>query len=1260
MTGQRYTDLRASRSPRRRNAAPRRRLRFYLIVLLLYALPLAGAQLFWGVSSSGAQSQRSPSGDTTAATGVYRVTAGSSSLKEIDGERVLALSNGDTIIHEDVTVTSREGLHYIDRGVTFLVGQVKINQGTITMWGDEGEYRKLEDLAILRRNIRIVDEGWEVTCDEASYWRTLEQAWLTGNVTARDSTTTLYADSLFYDKNEATVEVFGNVRITNPEEGFTAEGEHGFYYRDTGEGVIDRSPRLIVEPDSPEPVTIVSDTMRVYPDEKHAIAYYTVKILKGNTVTQCDSAVLYDNLNLAELYGNPLAKQERALMKGDMMTIHYDEEEVNRIDVNGSAEMREEQTDTMVVGRDNWIKGDTISLYLHENRMDSIGVVHNAVSEYYPTAPNKIESNFVRGDSMFFRFDADSLAYVRITGSADGVYKFLDLGKGETPDSLRAQSDTNLTYVSFRDKAQKVVYSARQIEYFADTKDLLLKDGAKITYGNSTLYGDEVRYLSSMQLLDARGNPKLVDAGQEFFGRRMDYDLESEAGIVSHGSTRFEQGFYNGENVAKVGENEMKVWNSRYTTCDLKVPHYHIKAKYMKVYVGDQAVSGSTVLYVGETPVFYLPFIANSIRRGRRSGFLRPDFEFGITKQTGRYIRNVGYYWATNDYTDFTFVFDFNEDRAIRTSLLNQYKLRYQFDGRVVGNFYRDLSQNTNEWQIDATHKHNLGEKFKLSSDLHFISSDQAPKSIYRIDDVERVVERSLRSNIAVSKSWDIVGLSLSATRTQNLNIVDPGAVRVSTVFPNVSLSIPQRDLFFGERHRESEQGFWERILRGVKYSPGLSGRRTTEERVLDAGQDAYRSTEVISSRQSLGFQSPQKIGFVTLSPTLSASNTYTRTTTDADGYWDIDYDLGDTLSFVPATRGVEDKNDFSWNFGANSSTNFYGTFYPRIGRLRGVRHVISPVASYSFRPKIGNQPRAQRFNVRLTNSFDLKLLQKKRVGGPAAGSEVVTRTPGTRTGAVPPTVVETAVADTTAPAEAEEENLEKISGFLIWALSSSYDPEASKDKGWSNVSSTVNLRVFGTTLSMNQTIQPYDRQVLSTSIQTRFTLNGSHPFGRSEAIKVEELNVVAAADTTLRREDESPPVQYDEMGAPAGGVGQLALEEGRLPWSLSFGVSYSKTLHNDPRATVDMTGQFDLTSNWRFTYWASYDVQNREVMGQNFAVHRDLHCWEMSLSRQMLGDEWQFYFRINLKAHPELYGETGQRGLGGFASGLPSGSFMR
>jgi lipopolysaccharide export system protein LptA len=1144
---------------------PARRARLFLLLALPYWLALAGVDVMSDVASPRAQP------DTTKDKAVYHVTALRSTLKEIGGEKVLVLIDDVKIIHEDVTVTAQEGFHYHVRRLTRLIDDVEINQGTLTMWGDEGEYQQPADLAILRKNVRVVYKGLEVTCDGASYSRATGRAWLVGNVVARDSTSTLYADSLFYDRETLRAEAFGNVRITNLEEGFTLQGRHGYYYRDRGEGIVDMNPRLIVDPTSAEPVTIDSDTMRIFPDDKHALAYYTVKILKGTTVTQCDSAVLYDDKSRVELYGRPLAKQDDVSMEGEMMALFYDEEEVTRININGNAAIREAQSDTFVIGRENWIKGDTINLHLHNNRVDSIHVLHNATSEYYPANRRKVESNFVRGDNMFFQFERDSLEYVRITGSADGVYKYVDLERGETCDSLRAAADTNLAYLPFRNKAKKVVYSARRIEYYASKKDLVLKDSAKILYQNRVLTGDHITYFSSLQLLDARGGPKLVDAGETFYGERMDYDMEGGSGLVAKGSTQFGEGYYFGDNVAKVGENEMKVWKSTYTTCDLKEPHFHFSAKEMKVFPKDKVVSGPIWLYVGKTPIAYLPFMANSIRRGRRSGILRPEFEFGITKQTGRYVRGFGYYWATNDYTDFTFTGYFNEESSFNVHMQNRYNLRYRFGGNVDFDFYRNLKTFLNEWKLDAKHNHTLGENFTMNSDIHFVSSDKGARAISEVDDVERVIDRTLRSTLNVSKRWSTVGLSASASRTQKLNVEDPNVTRVEATFPSIALSIPSQDLYFGEKSKPGQAPFIERFLSGIGYSPRLSGSRRTEER-------EFQYKEVITSNQSVNIYSPQRIKFLTVSPTLSASNAYTRIVNEVISHEVTD--PGDTTTtFIPWTRAVEEDNVFSWNTGANASTKLYGTFYPEIGRLRGVRHTIAPSTSYRFTPEIGNRPSSQSFGVKLTNTLDLKIARRVREednrtdAGRVGRGEEMKGTGSPR-------------ADTTS---AREEQVDKLSGVVVWTLSSSYNPKAPKNAGWSNVSSNVNLNLFGTSISMNQTIDPYERKLLSTSINTGLTLRGTHPFGKTEAIETEELNVVAAADTSERREEapDETPGRKDSA--------REQVTEGLLPWSLDMRMSYNNWSGRDPQATVNMSGNIDLTPAWKISYRTSYDVEARE-----------------------------------------------------------------
>jgi hypothetical protein len=140
----------------------------------------------------------------------------------------------------------------------------------------------------------------------------------------------------------------------------------------------------------------------------------------------------------------------------------------------------------------------------------------------------------------------------------------------------------------------------------------------------------------------------------------------------------------------------------------------------------------------------------------------------------------------------------------------------------------------------------------------------------------------------------------------------------------------------------------------------------------------------------------------------------------------------------------------------------------------------------------------------------------------------------------------------------------------------------------------------------------------------------------------------VAASDTSGNARDLDTQKQDGQDGEPK------TPERKGLPWSFSGSYSYSESQFGPSRSTLNMNSSISLTRAWRIAYTTSYNIEGREFLGQNYTIHRDLHCWQMSFTRQKLGDEWEFYFRINVIAHPEIYTEQGQRGLrggGGFSS---------
>ena len=179
---------------------------------------------------------------------------------------------------------------------------------------------------------------------------------------------------------------------------------------------------------------------------------------------------------------------------------------------------------------------------------------------------------------------------------------------------------------------------------------------------------------------------------------------------------------------------------------------------------------------------------------------------------------------------------------------------------------------------------------------------------------------------------------------------------------------------------------------------------------------------------------------------------------------------------------------------------------------------------------------------------------------------------------------------------------------------------------------------MLGTNISLTQSIDPYEWEVLSTSLTSAVTFRGTHPFGRAAKTAERELNVVAA-------DSLQDTAAADQPAAPA----KTPEEEKGLPWDLSLAFSYSTSKGaRESSSTLNLGGSVSLTRGWILTYRSNYNVIERDFLGDYFGVTRDLHCWEMSFGRQKLAEEWEFYFKIYIKSHPEIYAEQGSRGLGG------------
>jgi len=1162
-----------------------------------YALVFLSALCLFAVF--GGPEARSQGETAPADSAVYRVSSSSLRWTIEDGERVVYLEGGVRIDHETTTITSLRGKHYPNRRYIVLYDSVRVVDGPAEMTGDVGEYFGETNTVGLDGHVRFIERGWKVRCDRAKYNRETRIARFTGNVSIADSTRTMYADTVVYNRDREIADATGRVVIIDDVEDYSIAGKHIRFDRRGRTAVADANPILTFDLKSEETGTVVSRTMRFDVDRTIGIAEGDVQMVKGQTRAHCDSATIYDAEGRAELTGTPKATNGSSSMSGKRMLLWYNEDEVERIELPETGRLAESPKAGSPWTEDSWIEGDSIAVYLSREKVDSANILRNARAMYYPVEgeANKVSNSYSTGNKMCFVFKDAVLDHIRISGASTGLYKYVNLAPRETIDSLAATLDSTLAYKSFARSSERVRYNADKIEYFASSENVLLHGHAFLKYQNSSLEAKRIDFNSRLNLLEATGDPVLEEDEQRMFGTDMGYDLDTEGGVIVEGSTKYGEGYYQGKDIFKVGRDVLKVYRSTYTTCDLTHPHYSFHADKMKVYIDDKIVSGPIFLYIGKIPVFYLPFMVNSLHHARSSGFLKPNFDIGIGSREGRFVQGLGYYWATNDYTDFLLTGDFNERRSVRLHLVNNYVVRYVLNGDARLDFVRDFGSKankynkTNEWMIESAHSQTFSPSASFTSHLKFVSSDNAQQSINQSQDIERFIDRRVYSSASYRKAWGGTSLSLSARRDQKLSVKLPTEARISSTLPSFSLNFPQRSLWFGAKHPKGQQGLWERGLGSVLFTPRISAIRNSEESIA-------RKFSTGSTGYNMGFSRQARLGFIGISPSVGMGWSY---------YKVLEYKVNEKYdSLYPPSTRPRDRNEISMNFGAELGTKVYGTVYPRIGSLVAVRHTITPSVRYGFTPKLTeSQRRSQSVQWSLDNSIDLKV--KK-------GEQEV-----------------------------------KSNDVFAWYLGGSYNPELPADRAFSDIGSTTRLRL-GSLMSfnLNNRYATYRGRIVSTDFSMDLNLRGALQYPATWAVPQRERIVAAEEEKTPK---ETP---RDAVGAGSPrGAGGWSLAVGYNYGSSGEGAYRTK------RSNVRYNASAQLSQGWRLSFSGYYNIDARNFTQQSYSLVRDLHCWQASFTHEQTGTDWKYYFEIRIKAHPEIKYERGTRAVQSYLGGAyPSSGY--
>ena len=891
-----------------------------------------------------------------------------------------------------------------------------------------------------------------------------------------------------------------------------------------------------------------------------------------------------------------------------------------------------------------------------------------------------------------------------------------------TADSLRqaaqqgaapgGPSGASSNAVSFSAKDSLVIHSDT-----AGSDRGRLHGNAKMSYQEATLRGGTIELNFQTGTLQAEGAPSDTaqggrpvfeqgggssgtggggGGGQSFTGDVLSYNLSTKRGRVVAARTEKRNAFIEGGAVKMFEDSTLFVQDGSYTTCDCPpgvTPSYSLRSDEMKV-EGDWVYTGPIQLFLFNVPTpLWLPFGFLPSVSGRRSGPLPPQYG---EDQRGFFLKNWGWYFALNPYTDLTLQASVWSKGSFEIRPRFRYNKRYNYNGNLqltyrrvrIGESADPDRVRRHEGQIDWQHSQTLSPTARLSGDVNLVTSgDFAQRNSDSFNDA---VRQDISSSVRYRKSWSGGERQFNVSASQNQQL-RTGETRMT--LPSLSFT-QNRFKPFKQEQRIGDERWYERITTSYQvdvdnqynFTPRdlnqlrQRGDSTLADSLERAGIGDIDWYEALVDREKYQLatgddklydfqathQIPLSMSFrvdrynLSLSPNAQYTSDWYINTVRRVAIRDS---TGGVDEIVERSKpGFYARRQFNTSFSANSE--LFGTFPIGLGPFEGLRHRLSPSLSANYRPNF-NAPfwgRTRRVRFEDGTPVPRDSLNESPRYDIVGGAPIRSSTEQWSLNFSLRNVFETkrVRVDSTG-----ERQTNKINLLNLDVSGLSYNFAADSFRVGRNISLNARTQIDPFNISARSSFSPY-------VLERRSTTGGETRFAEADRLMIAESPLTPVRLTDFRfslsadfsseggggrsfssgqRGQPGRGGQFsrpNQQGARTQGGRQrnrgasqtestTALTEFDLPWSLSFDFNYSlrkpRKEITDRSATLSADFTLNVTPLWRVQGNTGYDFIDDKVSTTRLSISRSLGCWDMSFSWVPFGRFQQYQFNLQVSS---------------------------
>ena len=311
------------------------------------------------------------------------------------------------------------------------------------------------------------------------------------------------------------------------------------------------------------------------------------------------------------------------------------------------------------------------------------------------------------------------------------------------------------------------------------------KGNVKVIYKGTEIKADEVRFNVKSSELEANGNITVTEGDTIITGESVIFNMKGKVGRIERMELSKVPWFFKGKAIEKPDEKNASIIEGYATTCkDTGHPHYRLVSHKIHIEIDNIIESWDVLLYIGDIPVFYFPYIWRSLKASGKSPLtLRP----GYSSSEGLFLK-LAYNYDFSEYFSGALILDLMTKKGSGYGLQQNYRFADGLNGGYLYAYYI-LEKDTmlERYRLDFDHSSRINN-VSLVARLNYLSDETLTRDFYSY--YYPVVSRDIRSYLAATYYDNIFTFMLAADRrdhyfpfekTYKLNIQTLPDIRFNT-----------------------------------------------------------------------------------------------------------------------------------------------------------------------------------------------------------------------------------------------------------------------------------------------------------------------------------------------------------------------------------------------------------------------------------------------------------------------------------------------